>query len=129
MPAERYSIMTQCLILQDNSKKRSRLAGMLSVYGFDLDEAANANEALEKCQRGMPDVVLLPENLPDMDVSTFIRCLRRGQKEPSPVVLLCASDADSERIGKAIWDGASDYLIAPFDAEVLDAKLKQAGVV
>ena len=129
MYARGYFDMTQCLIVEGTGESARYLKSLLSVYGFDLEGAANANEALEKCHAGMPDVILLPEQLPDMEASAFIKRLRRAGKGAEPAVFLCADKADSERIGKAIWEGASDYLIEPFDAEVLDAKLKQAGVV
>ena len=121
--------MTRCMIVAGTRDEQRRLASMFSVYGFDLTSAANANDALEKCGSDMPDVIILPENLQGMDSIAFIKQVRRSENGDQAAVFLCSEHADSERIGLAIWQGASDYLIAPFDAEVLDRKLKQVGVV
>jgi len=117
------------MIVAGSKDEQKRLLDMFSVYGFDLTSAANANEALDQCDAAMPDVIVLPENLQDMDSVAFIRQLRRSEKGARAAVFLCSETADSEKIGRAIWEGASDFLIAPFDAEVLDRKLKQVGVV
>ncbi len=121
--------MTQCMIVAGTQDEQNRLVDMFSVYGFDLTSAANANEALDQCGATMPDVIVLPENLQDMDVVSFIKQLRRSENGDQAAVFLCSENADSDKIGRAIWEGASDFLIAPFDAEVLDRKLKQVGVV
>ena len=129
MYAEGILEMTHCMIVAGTPKEQKRLAGMFSVYGFDLTSAANANEALDQCGTDMPDVIVLPDNLQDMDSMAFIKQLRRSKNGDQAAVFLCSEQADSEKIGRAIWEGASDFLIAPFDAEVLDRKLKQVGVV
>jgi len=121
--------MTQCMIIGPLGGESPQLADMLSAYGFDLTSAANANDALVQCDNDMPDVIVLPDNLQDMDAVAFIRRLRQSRKGNEAAVFLCAEKADSEQMGRAIWEGASDFLIEPFDAEVLDRKLKQAGVV
>jgi len=121
--------MTRCMIIAGTRQEQKRLTSMFSVYGFDLTSAANANEALEQCGVDMPDVIVLPENMQDMDSLAFIKRVRRSENGDQAALFLCSDRADSDRIGRAIWQGASDYLIAPFDAEVLDRKLKQVGVV
>lgn len=121
--------MTRCMIVSGAEDKLRRLEGMFSVYGFDLTSAANANEALNQCDADMPDVIVLPDTLQDMDVMTFIRHIRRADNGGRTAVFLCSEEADSAHISRAIWGGASDFLIEPFDAEVLDRKLKQVGVV
>ncbi len=121
--------MTQCMIVAGSNAEHRRLVDMFSVYGFDLTSAANANEALDQCGTAMPDVIVLPDNLKDMDVMAFVKQLRRSDNGDRAAVFLCSEQADSEKIGRAIWGGVSDFLIAPFDAEVLDRKLKQVGVV
>ncbi len=121
--------MTQCMIIGPLGGDSPQLANMLSAYGFDLTSAANANDALAQCNNDMPDVIVLPDNLQDMDVMAFIRRLRQAKRGNKAAVFLCADNPDSETMGRAIWEGASDFLIEPFDAEVLDRKLKQAGVV
>jgi two-component system chemotaxis response regulator CheY len=117
------------MIIAGTKDEQDRLEHMFSAYGFDLTSPANANDALDQCDSEMPDVIVVPENMKDMDVFSFIKHLRRTESGSGAAVFLCSDKPDSEKIGRAIWEGASDFLIEPFDAEVLDRKLKQAGVV
>lgn len=121
--------MTRCMIIAGSGKERERLKELFSVYGFDMCAPANANEALVRCENDMPDVIVLPQNMQDMDAMAFIRRLRRRDRGNRAAVFLCAHDVSSETVGRAIWEGASEFLFEPYDAEVLDRKLKQAGVV
>ncbi len=121
--------MTHCMIVAGVGDEHHRLVEMFSIYDFDVTSADNANEALESCGAMMPDVIVLPENLLDMDVIAFVKQIRRAKNGRQAAVFVCAREADSEKIGQAIWEGASDFLIGSFDAEVLDRKLQQVGVV
>jgi len=121
--------MTHCMIVAGTGDEHQRLVEMFSIYDFDLTSVANGNDALASCGAMMPDVIVLPENLHDMDVIAFVKQVRRVKNGQQAAVFLCAQEADSEKIGQAIWEGASDFLIGSFDAEVLDRKLQQVGVV
>ena len=121
--------MTQCMIIEGSREQRALLAGMLSPYGFELEQVADAGKALERCRDVMPDLVVVPEQLAQMDAVSFIKRLRRGGRERAPVVFVCAQETDPEFIGRTILAGATECLVAPYDAEVLDEKLRLAGVV
>ena len=121
--------MTQCLIVEATPDDRHRLEDLLEPYGFAVDASETAEAALSQCRRWAPDVVLLPQRLKSMDVVAFLRLLRRQSGRRSPVVLLVGDTNDANDIGRAIWEGASECLMKPFDADVLDLKLRQAGVV
>jgi two-component system chemotaxis response regulator CheY len=121
--------MTQCLIVEAGPDDRNRLEDLLAPYGFAVDASESAQAALEQCRRWAPDVLLLPHKLRSMDVLAFLRLLRRQAGRRAPVVLLVGDTADANEIGRAIWEGASECLMKPFDADVLDLKLRQTGVV
>ena len=121
--------MTQCLIVEADPDDRLRLESLLAPYGFSVDAAETAQAALDRCRRWAPDVVLLPQALHSMNLLAFLRLLRRQAGRRAPVVLLVGDTGDATEIGRAIWEGASECLMKPFDADVLDLKLRQAGVV
>jgi two-component system chemotaxis response regulator CheY len=121
--------MTQCLIVEAAPDDRRRLEDLLAPYGFAVDATETAQAALDRCRRWAPDVVLLPQALRSMNLLAFLRLLRRQSGRRSPVVLLVGDTGDAGEIGRAIWEGASECLMKPFDADVLDLKLRQAGVV
>ena len=59
----------------------------------------------------------------------FVRRLRRNARGKAPVVFLYAETADTELIGQSILQGAADVLMKPFDRDILQFKLRQAGIV
>lgn len=120
--------MTQCLIVDACKAERARIQNMLEPYEFDLDEARGAGEALAKCRSTMPDMIMMSESLADMDAFDFIKRVRKSTRR-APVVLVYSDDADPQHIGRAIWEGASECLMQPFDAGVLDNKLRQVGIL
>jgi two-component system chemotaxis response regulator CheY len=121
--------MTQCLIVDSSPCARRKLECLLSPYGFDLAAMTDMDDALDYCRREAPDVVLLADRPGGPDAVGFIRRLRTLHRGRQPIVLVCADEADAENIGRAIWAGAADCLVRPFDAEVLDAKLRMSGLV
>jgi two-component system chemotaxis response regulator CheY len=121
--------MTQCLIVEATADDRHRLEDLLAPYGFAVDASETAQAALDRCRRWSPDLLLLPQKLKSMEVVGFLRLLRRQAGRRVPVVLLVGDTGDAHEIGRAIWEGASECLMKPFDADVLDLKLRQAGVV
>ena len=121
--------MTQCLIVEATPDDRHRLEDLLAPYGFTVDASETAQAALDQCRRWAPDLVLLPQTLRSMDAIAFLRLLRRQTGRRAPIVLLLGDTGDAKEIGRAIWEGASECLLKPFDADVLDLKLRQAGVL
>jgi len=121
--------MTNCLIVDACEDERHRVSDMLSVYGFDLEQAEDAGKALARCRSEMPDIIIVSERLNDMSAFDFIKRVRRVQDASEPVVLVYSEAADPPRIGRAIWEGASECLVQPFDASVLDDKLRLVGMI
>ena len=121
--------MAQCLIVDACEAERARIQHLLEPYEFDLDQAHDAGEALEKCHGEMPELIMISERLADMHAFDFIKRVRKSQEGRVPVVLVYGEDADPSHIGRAIWEGASECLMLPFDADVLDGKLRQVGLV
>lgn len=121
--------MTQCLIVDASPGERRHLARLMSRYGFDLAASANPEDALDHCRRTAPDVILLADRPGEFDAVRFIRRLRKLAIERQPIVFVCAEEGDAENIGRAIWAGATDCLVKPFDAALLDDKLRMTGLV
>ena len=120
--------MTRCLIVDDNLADRLKLAGMLSAYGFELAAATGEQEALEICSRKMPELIVIDEGRTCPDAAAFIRRLGRTA-ERWPVVIVCPQEPEAARIGRTIWGGAAECMMKPYDAEILDLKLRQTGII
>ena len=121
--------MTRCLLVDEDSQQRSALGRLLGEYGFELSESGTADAALQHCRKFAPDVVVTADRLGGMAPAEFVKRLRRASKGRKPVVLVCIDNADSGEIGRAIIEGAAEYLLKPFDREILEFKLKQVGLL
>ncbi len=129
MLCEGLNDMTRCLIIEGDKTDSARLEDMLSAYGFDLDAVENAADGLEVCRLAMPDVIVVSERASGTDAVSFIKRVRRSRKGANPVVLMCSDRADPATIGRAIWEGASECMVKPFDAEILHSKLRLLGII
>ena len=121
--------MKTCLIIDEGAEIKSAAARFLADKDFAVEQVKNCDLALVKCSTEMPDVILLDSDTPKMSGLEFLSRLRRTRCGQKPVVLYCAAENDPNRIGQAIWRGASECLIKPFDADLLAFKLKQSGAV
>lgn len=121
--------MTRCLVVDEDHDERSALGRLLGNYGFELSETGTADAALRHCRQFVPDVIITTERLGGMPPAEFIRRVRRTGRGCKPVVLVCTEKADSGEIGRAIVEGAAEYLLRPFDREILEFKLRQVGLL
>ncbi|WP_342641918.1 response regulator [Rhodoligotrophos ferricapiens] len=119
--------MTHCLIIADAAGDRHELVSMLNAHGFTVEFAPSPEQALLACRRSRPDLIMLPDTMPSMSSVEFLHRLRRTGAGGDPAVLICASDANAASIGQAIWEGAAECLVQPFDADILNFKLRQVG--
>ena len=94
-----------------------------------VEEAADGKVALELCSHDMPDVVLLDWNMPVMTGIEFLQELRKTPGGESPVVVFCTTENDLQHIQVAIAAGANEYIMKPFDADILQSKFVQAGII
>ena len=128
---ERNSTLSSrlCLIVDDSRIIRKVSRRIVEALGFDVDEAADGAEALTFCTGAMPDVILLDWNMPVMDGLTFLRRLRAMPDGDRPKVLFCTIETAVDRITEALAAGADDYVMKPFDGEILHAKFAEVGAV
>ena len=118
-----------CLIVDDSRIIRKVARRILKDLGFEVDEAADGAEALTYCMGAMPHVVLLDWQMPVMDGLSFLRRLRDLPGGRAPKVLFCTIETRAERIAEALSAGADDYVMKPFDGEILHSKLAEVGAV
>jgi two-component system chemotaxis response regulator CheY len=118
-----------CLIVDDSRIIRKVARRIVEGLGFEVDEAADGAEALSYCASVMPDIVLLDWNMPVMDGLTFLRRLRAQNGGQTPKVLFCTIETAPDRIAEALAAGADDYVMKPFDGEILQSKLAEVGAV
>ena len=121
--------MKSCLIVDDSRVVRKVARRILEDLHFAIEEAADGKLALDACLRKMPDVVLLDWNMPVMNGIDFLRQLRRAPGGGAPVVVFCTTENDLQHIQEAIGAGANEYIMKPFDSDILAAKFAQVGLL
>ncbi|MBL8689588.1 MAG: response regulator [Rhodospirillaceae bacterium] len=121
--------MKTCLIVDDSTVVRMVARRILGELKFVTREAVNGAEALESCARSMPDAILLDWNMPVMTGIEFIEMLRCMSGGNVPRVLFCTTENEVGRIRQALDAGADEYIMKPFDSEILHTKLDQLGLI
>jgi two-component system chemotaxis response regulator CheY len=121
--------MKECLVVDDSVVIRKVACRILEEMEFGTAEACDGREALEYCKRGMPDAILLDWNMPVMDGLEFLHALRQSEGGDRPVVVFCTTENDVAHITKAIGAGANEYIMKPFDRDIIEAKFQQVGLI
>ena len=121
--------MKSCLVVDDSKVVRMVARKILEGLQFDIDEAEDGQQALDKCRVKVPDVVLLDWNMPVMSGIEFLKELRAVPDIDQPVVVFCTTENDMEHIQLAIDAGANEYIMKPFDSEIIESKFVQVGLL
>jgi DNA-binding response OmpR family regulator len=109
------------LVVEDDPTVRSLVAFHLSRSGFEVLEAVDAAAAQPLLERA--DAVVLDWMLPDVSGVTFLRRLRAGPSGALPVLMLTARASEVDRV-EGLEAGADDYLVKPFSAAELVARVR-----
>jgi two-component system chemotaxis response regulator CheY len=117
-----------CLVVDDSRVVRRVARRMLEGNGYTVSEAADGALALEACRASMPDAVLLDWNMPVMNGMEFLRALRREFGPEHPVVVFCTTENEMSFVEQAIEAGAQEFIMKPFDEDILMGKFAQAGL-
>ena len=120
--------MRLCLIIDDSRIIRKVARRIVEGLGFDVEEAADGAEAFTFCMATMPDVILLDWNMPVMDGMTFLKRLRAAPDGDRPKVMFCTIENDADRIADALDAGADEYVMKPFDGDILGSKFADVGL-
>ena len=118
-----------CLIVDDSKIVRKVARKILESQGFTVSESENGAEALEACKASLPDMVLLDWNMPVMDGFACLQQIRATYGPDKPIVIFCTTQNDMSFIMKAMEAGAQEYVMKPFDEDIIQSKLMQVGLL
>lgn len=113
------------LLVDDSSTMRRIQANTLNSLGYsDLVQAEDGADALKKLKEN-PDVklVLLDWNMPNMNGLDCLKAIKADGSTKGIPVMMVTSEAEKTKIIEAVQAGASNYLVKPFDADSLKAKI------
>ena len=120
--------MKYCLVVDDSAVIRKVARRILEGLQFRITEAEDGARAIDACKGEMPDAVLLDWNMPVMDGYEFLRNLRRMPGGDVPKVVFCTTENDVAHIARALHAGANEYIMKPFDKDIVTAKFQEVGL-
>lgn len=121
--------MSVCLVVDDSRVVRKVARRILEELGFTCEEVEDGQLAYEFCSKKMPDAILLDWNMPVMSGIEFLEKLRAMPSGKDPKVVFCTTENDMNHIQRAITAGANEYIMKPFDTEIIKSKFIQIGLI
>ncbi len=121
--------MKQILVVDDSSVIRKAAKRILEGLSLQACEAGDGTEALVHCTSSMPDGILLDWNMPIMDGLEFLQKLRKLPGGSKPKVIFCTTENDVAHIARAIHAGADEYIMKPFDKQIVQSKFEEIGLL
>ncbi len=121
--------MKSCLVVDDSKVVRMVARKILEQLEFEVYEAADGQLALSQCPQAMPHAILLDWNMPVMNGIEFLRELRKTVGGGAPIVVFCTTENDIAHIQTAMEAGANEYIMKPFDSEIIETKFAQVGLL
>lgn len=117
------------LVIDDSLAIRAMLRRILRDAGFEVIEAGDGGEGLERL-RGRDDIqaVLVDWCMPGMDGCDFIRAVRASDRHRGLPMMMVTAEAEPDQIAKALAAGADEYIIKPFTRDAVLGKLNLLGI-
>jgi DNA-binding response OmpR family regulator len=113
--------MPSLLIIEDDQRIREALVRMLTQRGHEVRSVSRGIDGIRQVVEFGPDVVILDLGLPDVDGSEVVKMIRATSNVP--ILVATARDEEGE-IVRVLDDGADDYVVKPFSAAQIDARIR-----
>ena len=120
----------RAMVVDDSRAMRHMLGKMLKALGFEVSEAGNGREGVERLKDlGVLDLALVDWNMPEMNGYDFVCAVRADPAYDSMRVMMVTTETEMEQVAKALAAGANEYVMKPFTPAVLTEKLSLLGVI
>jgi two-component system chemotaxis response regulator CheY len=115
------------LIVDDYKTMTRIMSNLMRQIGFvDIDEAGDGTKALELMRRRRYGLVLSDWNMEPMNGLDLLRAVRDDPRLRATPFIMVTAEAKAENVGAAKAAGVSNYIVKPFNAETLRAKIASA---
>jgi CheY-like chemotaxis protein len=115
--------MLKILVIEDNDDNRDILKHQLAYLGYEVIEAADGQEGLERAEKESPDLVIIDIMMPGLDGREVTRRLRADPKTKDVPILAATVLFHTEDIHTCLVAGCNDVLTKPFTLQQLKDKL------
>lgn len=116
-------MMKHCLVVDDSDIVRKVARAFLERLGYMVIEAQDGDEAIQRCEQAMPDMILIDWHMPGRPPIETISALKRINGQTTPVIIYMTTENDERDIAQARSAGAHDVLLKPFDRYHFDGKI------
>lgn len=121
--------MPNALVVDDSKIVRSITRKILEGFHYTIEEAEDGQKALEACERQMPDLIMLDWHMPVMNGLEFLKEIRSTEAGKAPMIIFCTTESEFSKIQEAVMEGANEYVMKPFDDDIIRGKLQQLGLL
>jgi len=119
----------RALVIDDSRAMRSILRGILDSLDFDVIEAADGRRAVEILAEDQEfDLALVDWNLPEMSGLEIVTEVRKDPRLAAIRLLMVTTETEIERVTQALQAGADEYIMKPFNRDMLLDKLVMLGI-
>lgn len=115
--------MAKIMLVDDAAFMRMRCAKLLTENGYEVGEAENGQEAINKYQNYKPDLVLMDITMPVMDGITATREIK--QMDPGAKIVMVSALGQQTMVIEAIKAGAKDFVVKPFEPDKILTTVKK----
>jgi putative two-component system response regulator len=133
LPASPPNLSHLILIVEDNAQIRSIIAQSLILEGYDIEQARNGLEGLEKLKNKIPDLILSDINMPRMDGLEFFQAVRDNPQWTTIPFIFLTSHSSPKDIQRGRELGVEDYLTKPIQPDdlvkIISARLFRSAAV
>ncbi len=109
------------LVVDDEARMRRFIRMNLELEGYQVSEAENGLQAVEKVREELPDLVLLDVMMPEMDGFEALETIR--QTSNVPVIMLTIKSEENDKV-RGLTGGADDYVTKPFSPRELTSRIE-----
>jgi two-component system chemotaxis response regulator CheY len=108
---------------------RAILGGMLKQAGYEVAEAANGREGLDRLEQlGGAELALVDWNMPEMNGLQFVQAVRADSRFSTVRLVMVTTETEMAQMVRALEAGADEYIMKPFTREAILDKLQSLGV-
>lgn len=119
------------MVVDDSRAMRMILRKTLNELGYGVAEAGSGTDALSLLDRqpAPPSLLLVDWNMPEMNGLEFVKKVRADPRYGSVAIIMVTTETEMEQMTEALDAGANEYVMKPFTKDVLEGKLRIAGLL
>jgi two-component system chemotaxis response regulator CheY len=122
-------IPMRALVIDDSRAVRRIIGNIMKGLGYDTIQAGNGLEGLSQLEaHGLQDIVLVDWNMPEMNGLEFIKAVRAIPAYGDMPIMMITTETEMENISQAFLAGVNEYVMKPFDKDMILEKLQLLGI-